>query len=127
MIGLAATLLLLFNGKIAGISGILGGLLTPNSNDKMWRAIFIIGLILGGVIPSLLFNRVLAFNLDASISTIILAGFLVGFGTRMGSGCTSGHSVCGIGRFSARSIIATLIFIFTAIITVFITHHLADI
>ncbi len=122
-IGLSATLLLIFNGRVAGISGILSGVFFQTKNDVFWRLAFVIGLIGGGLIAPYLFNRPFVFELNASLPVVIVGGFLVGFGTRMGSGCTSGHSVCGISRFSWRSIVATVTFIFTAMLTVGITRH----
>lgn len=122
-IGLAATLLLLFNGRIAGISGILSGVMFPVKGDTFWRAAFIVGLLGGGLIAPLVFQRPFVFEMQASLPVIITGGFLVGLGTRMGSGCTSGHSVCGIARFSWRSITATVTFMLTAIITVALVRH----
>ena len=125
LIGLAATLLLWLNGRIAGISGIVNGVLQPLAGDAGWRVMFVVGLVLGcagfvaaGALP---FTPRTGFPLPA----LLAAGFLVGFGTRMGSGCTSGHGVCGIARFSLRSLIATLTFLATGILTVFLlTRHL---
>lgn len=122
-IGLAATFLLLFNGRIAGISGILSGLMFPVKGDTFWRAAFIVGLLAGGLTAPWVFQRSFVFEMQASLPVIIVGGFLVGLGTRMGSGCTSGHSVCGIARFSLRSIIATIIFMLTAIVTVALARH----
>jgi len=93
LIGLSASMLLLFNGKIAGISGIIAGILSPAKNDTLWRIVFV-------------------------------AGLLVGFGTRLGNGCTSGHGVCGLSRFSQRSLLATVTFIATGALTVYIINHL---
>lgn len=118
LIGLAATLLLLLNGRIAGISGILSGVVFQTKNDVFWRIAFIAGLLAGGLIAPLLFQVPFVFEMQASLPMIIGGGFLVGFGTRLGSGCTSGHSVCGIARFSWRSISATLTFILSAMLTV---------
>lgn len=119
LIGLAAAILMIFGGRIAGISGILGGLLKPRRKDIGWRAAFIAGLITAPVIYSL-FSDLPSIEIAAHPAVIIIAGLLVGFGTRYGSGCTSGHGVCGISRLSPRSIIATLIFITTAMITAFL-------
>jgi uncharacterized membrane protein YedE/YeeE len=124
LIGLAATLLLVFVGRVAGISGIIAGLLTPKNGGMAWRAMFLAGLVLGGVLTPVLFERKLAFTLDAPLAVIIVGGFLVGFGTRMGSGCTSGHGVCGMARFSVRSIAATATFMLSGMITVFIIRHI---
>lgn len=111
VIGLAATMMLLFNGRVTGISGIVGGILNNNSSDKSWRILFLVGLGLGGLF--LRFLRPEVFTLISSASSLdyVLAGFLVGVGTLLGNGCTSGHGVCGISRLSIRSIVATVTFI----------------
>jgi uncharacterized protein len=123
LIGLASVLLLLFNGRIAGISGIMSGLLSPSRSELFWRLAFIIGIILGAFLffqvkPDFYHPRV-----NFPVWMLALAGFLVGFGTRMGNGCTSGHAVCGIARLSLRSIVATITFMATGFITVFIVRH----
>ena len=123
LIGLSAVLLILLNGKIAGISGIVGGLLSRKGSEVGWRAVFIAGLLLGAFIYMLATGGALPVYIQASLPVMIIAGLLVGFGTRLGSGCTSGHGVVGIARFSKRSIVATLVFFVVAIITVFVTHH----
>ncbi len=123
LIGLAATLLLVANGRIAGISGILGGVIKPVRGDAAWRVLFIVGIWLGVLAYWLVRGEVIPVQIEAGWPTLVVAGLLVGFGTRLGSGCTSGHGVCGIGRSSMRSIVATLVFMITAIATVFITHH----
>jgi uncharacterized protein len=123
LIGLSAVLLILLNGKIAGISGIVGGLLARKGSQVGWRAVFIAGLLLGAFIYILATGGALPVYIQASLPVMIIAGLLVGFGTRLGSGCTSGHGVVGIARFSKRSIVATLVFFVVAIITVFVTHH----
>lgn len=110
LIGLAAALLLLFNGRICGISGIFGGLLYGKRDDTLWRFFFVAGLLVGGLLLRLFYPQALDVEINYSASAILLAGLLVGIGTRMGSGCTSGHGICGIGRLSPRSIVATLIF-----------------
>lgn len=119
LLGLSAALLMLFSGKIAGISGVIGGLLTPQKHESSWRAAFLTGMILSFLIVS-----PLGFTLpDISNNNILLvsvAGLLVGFGTRLGNGCTSGHGIIGLGRLSKRSIYATCIFMIAAILTVFI-------
>ncbi|GHY98043.1 YeeE/YedE family protein [Vibrio cholerae] len=124
LLGISATLMLLMNGKIAGISGILTGLLTPKSRDFAWRLLFVVGMICGGVIGVKLFGH--AVPTDFGVSGIVLAtaGLLVGVGTRLANGCTSGHGICGIGRFSKRSIVATCVFMVVAAITVFVRLHL---
>jgi uncharacterized protein len=123
LIGLSTVLLILLNGRIAGISGIVGGLLARNGSEVGWRAVFIVGLLLGAFIYMLAIGGALPVNIQASLPVMVIAGLLVGFGTRLGSGCTSGHGISGIARFSKRSIVATLVFMVTAIITVFVTYH----
>lgn len=123
LIGLAAAMFLLLNGRIAGISGIVGGLLAPSRGDIAWRAAFIIGMIAA---PSiwLLFTALPAAQIDADYPLLIIAGLLVGVGTRYGSGCTSGHGVCGLSRLSLRSLVATLAFMAAGFVTVFVARHL---
>ena len=123
LIGLAAVLLLLANGRIAGISGIVGGLLTRATADMGWRVAFVAGLWLGGIVYWLVCGEVFAVQLAATWPVMLIAGLLVGFGTRMGGGCTSGHGVCGIARLSKRSTVATLVFMGAGIATVFVTRH----
>jgi uncharacterized protein len=123
IIGLAASLLILFVGRIAGISGILGGLLSLPRNDIAWRAAFLGGLIALPIIAGLL-GKSTAIDIQAGWGEILIAGFLVGIGTRYASGCTSGHGVCGISRGSIRSIVATAIFLATGFMTVFVQRHL---
>jgi uncharacterized protein len=123
LIGLAAALLLLLNGRISGISGIVGGLLAPKSGDAGWRVVFVAGLLLGAFIYMLATGGAMPVIMQTSLPIIVVAGLLVGFGTRLGSGCTSGHGICGIARLSRRSIVATLVFMGVAILTVFLTHH----
>ena len=118
LIGLSAGLLLASHGKIAGISGIAGEMFSKRvQGDSLWRISFLSGLILVGTLLSLIKPDM--FRVEVSVSTplLIIAGLLVGFGTRLGNGCTSGHGVCGIGRFSPRSIIATLAFLFAGVVT----------
>ncbi|WP_221894902.1 YeeE/YedE family protein [Bathymodiolus japonicus methanotrophic gill symbiont] len=124
LIGLSVSLLLLFNGRIAGISGIMNGLFLAPKREKTWRGLFLTGLILGAFIFQLLTNDSLQLRQDYPLSLIVLGGFLVGFGTRMGGGCTSGHGICGIARFSIRSIVATMTFMLSGMVTVFILKHL---
>jgi len=123
LIGLAAAILIVLNGRIAGISGILGGLLKPRANDIAWRFAFIAGLIAAPVIYAMVFTLP-AVSIEADTPTLIIAGLLVGLGTRYGSGCTSGHGVCGISRLSPRSMIATLIFMVAGFITVYLVRHI---
>ena len=117
LIGLSAVLLLWLNGRIAGISGILYGLFTRQSEERNWRLLFVIGLILGGVIYQLVAGAPLMTRTEFPLPVLIAAGLLVGIGSRLGSGCTSGHGVCGISRLSQRSVLATTTFVATAIIT----------
>jgi uncharacterized membrane protein YedE/YeeE len=124
LIGLSSVLLMLLAGRIAGISGIFGGLLDPGSNDKGWRIAFIAGLILAPLISGWIGYPMPAPKLPPNWIVIVAAGLLVGFGSRQGRGCTSGHGICGIARLSSRSIAATIIFMLTAVATVAITRHL---
>ena len=123
LIGLSAVLLMLSTGRIAGISGIFSGLLNLRGEDKGWRIAFIAGLILAPVIAGLGGYGMSPPKLPANWTVIVVAGLLVGFGTRLGGGCTSGHGICGIGRLSPRSIAATVIFMVTAVVTVAVTRH----
>jgi uncharacterized protein len=123
LIGLAAALLLLLNGRISGISGIVGGLLAPKSSDAGWRVVFVVGLLLGAFIYMLATGGTIPVTMQASLPVLVVAGLLVGFGTHLGSGCTSGHGVCGIARLSKRSIVATSVFFGVAMLTVFLTRH----
>jgi uncharacterized membrane protein YedE/YeeE len=123
LIGLSAVLLMLFNGRIAGISGMVGSLIfNKPSKDNLWQLMFVIGLLIGAVIYMLVTDG-LQVQLQASRPLLIIAGLLVGVGTRLGSGCTSGHGVCGIARRSKRSITATLVFIVAAMLTVFLKQE----
>ncbi len=111
IIGIAVSVMLLFNGRVTGISGIINGALTPQRGDTLWRVLFVVGLILGGFTLRGLNPNVFESGLVTSEWTTVIAGLLVGFGTIMGSGCTSGHGVCGISRMSIRSIVSTVTFI----------------
>ena len=122
LIGVAAALFLLLNGRIAGISGVIGGLLRPARGDVAWRAAFVIGLI-GAPAVYGLFGMLPAMRIDAPFGALILAGLLVGIGTRYGSGCTSGHGVCGLARLSPRSLVATAAFMGAGFATVYLTRH----
>jgi uncharacterized membrane protein YedE/YeeE len=124
LIGLSAVLLMLLTGRVAGISGIFGGLLQFEGNDRGWRLAFVAGLILAPLGAGLIGYGMALPKLPASWAVIVAAGLLVGFGTRLGGGCTSGHGICGIARLSGRSIVATIVFMATAIVTVAVTHHL---
>ncbi|GAM57194.1 probable transmembrane protein [Vibrio ishigakensis] len=124
LLGVSALLLLLFSGKIAGISGIVSGALKNQAGDRVWRWLFIIGMVLGGILGVVAFSADIPTVYDSSLWVLLLAGFFVGFGTKIGNGCTSGHGICGIGRFSTRSIVATCVFMLVAGITVFVRLHL---
>lgn len=126
LIGLSAAILLLFKGRIAGVSGIAGGVILPEKGDIPWRIVFLIGLVLGGLLYQLL-------GISPGVESIqpvtgklglVIAGLLVGIGSALGTGCTSGHGICGLARRSLRSLVATLTFMITAMITVFIVRHL---
>lgn len=123
LIGLASALMMLLAGRIAGISGIFGGLIAPRANDRGWRLAFIAGLIAAPLIAALGGAALPAPTMPTSLIPVAVGGLLVGFGTRMGGGCTSGHGVCGIARLSARSIVATMIFMAAAAVTVAIVRH----
>ena len=123
LIGLAASLLLLACGRIAGISGIVGGLLAPAAGDGAWRALFVGGLLAGGVGLRLIDPSLVRMELDRSAAALAVAGLLVGFGTRLGNGCTSGHGVCGISRGSRRSLVATTTFMATGLAAAWVVHH----
>lgn len=122
LIGLASALLLVFDGKVAGISGILGGVLRPTPGDTGWRGTFLAGLLAGGLALRLIRPEFFGPSV-ASIGAVAIAGVLVGFGTRLGNGCTSGHGVCGNSRLSPRSMVATVTFIATGALTVFIVRR----
>ena len=123
MIGAAGALLLLTHGRIAGISGVLGSLLPPNAaGDRGWRVAFLGGLLAAGAVSAVVAPTAVGVSVR-SLPLVVVAGLIVGFGTRLGSGCTSGHGVCGLARLSMRSLIATLTFIGTAMVTVFIVRH----
>ncbi len=124
LIGAAATLTLWANGRIAGISGILSGVIVPRGQDSIWRLLFVLGLLAGALVYALMRGQPTPLELQVGPGLTVLAGLLVGFGTRLGSGCTSGHGICGLARFSRRSFTATLTFMVVAIITVFIMRHL---
>ncbi len=125
LIGLSAVLFMLLNGRIAGVSGIAGGLIVPVAGDWPWRLAFIVGLIAGPLVYIALGGQLpdIQFPVSSPIA-LIAAGLIVGFGTRLGGGCTSGHGVCGISRLSPRSMVATVAFMFTGFATVYIIRHL---
>ena len=118
LIGVAVSLMLLFNGRVTGISGIINGSLKPQKGDFLWRILFILGLFVGGLLLKILRPESFTNTLETEIYLTVIAGLLVGFGTIMGSGCTSGHGVCGISRFSIRSILATVVFISAGVLAV---------
>ena len=122
VLGLASAMFILFNGRVLGISGIVGGLLRPKTRDIVWRLSFLLGML---VAPSLYvaFIGPMQASIDASWAMVIVAGLLVGIGTRYGSGCTSGHGVCGLSRMSPRSLVATLSFMAAGFLTVFLLRH----
>ena len=122
LIGIAAAMFLLLNGRVAGISGIVGGLLRPAAGDRAWRFAFIIGLVAAPAVYALA-GRYPVPTIDAGYPLLLAAGFLVGIGTRYGSGCTSGHGVCGLARLSPRSLVATLAFMGAGFATVFMVRH----
>lgn len=123
LIGLAASAFVLLNGRIAGISGILGGLLRPAQGDIAWRIAFIAGLV-GAPLAYGWFLVLPEVRIDAGDKALVAAGLLVGIGTRYGSGCTSGHGVCGLSRLSPRSLVATLSFMLAGFVTVYVVRHL---
>jgi len=124
LIGISAVLMMWLLGRIAGISGIMGGLLPPKKNDIDWRLFFVLGLIIGGFAYYLFTPIQFAPRQGFPILLLLIAGFCVGFGTRLGSGCTSGHGVCGVARISKRSLMATCIFVAFGMISVFIVRHI---
>jgi uncharacterized membrane protein YedE/YeeE len=126
LIGLAAAVLILFNGRISGISGILGGLLKPQRFDIAWRFAFLAGMI-GTPLLFQFLDRMPTLDIEAGWVNILVAGFLVGIGTRYAGGCTSGHGVCGLARRSLRSLVATLTFMAAGMLTVFVHTHWLDI
>ena len=123
LIGAAAALLMLFDGRIAGISGILGRAIAVGNGDRLWRAAFLVGLPVGASAWFVLPSAPSDITVTGSAPLLVIGGLLVGFGTRLGSGCTSGHGVCGLSRLSFRSLIATGIFLVVAMVTVAIVRH----
>jgi hypothetical protein len=122
LIGIAVAAFMLLNGRVAGISGILGGLLRWQPKDRTWRVAFLLGLVLAPLLYGSIHQR-LDIRINASYPLLLIAGVLVGFGTRLGGGCTSGHGICGVARRSLRSEIATGVFMAVGIVTVYLTHH----
>ena len=123
LIGLSAVLLMLLNGRIAGITGVFAGLIDPVSNDRGWRATFVAGMIIAPLSAAFLGYSIPIPHMPASLVTVAVAGLLVGFGTRLSKGCTSGHGICGIARLSPRSIAATATFMAAAMAVVAVTRH----
>ena len=126
LIGLAASMFLLLNARVAGISGVIGGLFKPAAGDAAWRVAFVVGL-LGAPLIYGVFKALPALRIDASLGALVVAGLLVGVGTRYGSGCTSGHGVCGLSRLSPRSLVATAAFMVAGFATVFVLRHVLGI
>ena len=124
LIGLSASLMLLMHGRIAGISGILGGLLKPRSGDVAWRILFLAGLVAGGIVFAIISPDSLADGLQRSTVTTAGAGLLVGIGTQLSQGCTSGHGVCGLSRMSPRSAVAVVTFMTTGLIAAYISQSI---
>lgn len=122
LIGLAAVALLLSHGRIAGISGIADGVLHPEPDDTLWRVLFLAGLLSGALLLRWLLPTALAVRIDVPLSAVLVGGFLVGLGTRIGNGCTSGHGVCGVGRLARRSLVASAVFFTTAVATRLLLH-----
>lgn len=123
LIGIASVLLMAANGRIAGISGIAGGLFVPGNGDKAWRIAFILGLVAAPLFYQLITGDVPLLSFPTPFPLLIAGGILVGFGTQLGGGCTSGHGVCGISRLSMRSLVATIAFMATGALTVFLVRH----
>lgn len=123
IIGVAAVMMLALNGRIMGVSGIAAGLLSQQTSDKALRLLFLVGMVVGGLIVARLLPAAMPGAVTTNIGWLMAAGFIVGFGTRLGGGCTSGHGVCGMSRLSARSIVATCVFMFIAMVSVFIIRH----
>ncbi len=122
LLGLASAAFILLNGRILGISGIVGGLLRPRSGDVGWRLSFVLGMLVAPLLYAT-FVGLPPVRIDAGWATLLAAGLLVGFGTRYGSGCTSGHGVCGLSRLSPRSLVATLAFMVAGFVTVYLVRH----
>ena len=123
ILGIAAALYVLINGRILGISGILGGLIGPKRTDWLWRASFVLGLLTAPLWGKYVFQMNTTAVIDADYLTLIIAGLLVGFGARYGSGCTSGHGICGLSRLSPRSLLATLLFMGCGFLVVYLVRH----
>jgi uncharacterized membrane protein YedE/YeeE len=124
LVGVGLVLLLLASQRPVGVSGVIAGVLTPKRGEAAWRLAFLGGLVLGGLLLNRARPGALAFDVDRSLPTLVIAGALVGLGTRLGNGCTSGHGVCGIGSLSIRSLVATAIFLSTGAGTLYVVKHL---
>lgn len=124
LIGCASLLMLVFNGRILGVSGIVGSLLQPARESKDWKLLFLVGLLIGGLVILILNPAAYQFSLARSPAALVIAGLLVGYGTRLGSGCTSGHGICGVSRLSPRSLVATITFMAFGAATVLVINHL---
>ena len=124
LMGLSASMLILLNGRIAGVGSILGGLLVVRRGDIAWRLTFILGLIAAPAIYMVLGGQLPSIAVTSSAPLLVVGGLIVGFGARLGSGCTSGHGICGIARLSLRSIVATAVFMATGTLTVLVTRHI---
>ncbi len=127
LIGLSATLLFLFNGRIAGVSGILNGLFFAEKSDKLWRLLFLLGLVVGGLLFTAIFPNFNVPRQNYPLPLLIIGGFLVGFGARLANGCISGHGVCGLANLSIRSLVATCFFMGAGMVTVFVVRHILGI
>jgi len=122
IIGIAAAMLALLNGRVAGISGIVGGLMRPSFPDLTWRAAFVAGLLVSPILYAMV-ATLPPIDVESGYPVIVIAGLLVGIGTRYGAGCTSGHGVCGLSRFSLRSVVATAVFMLAGFVTVYVVRH----
>jgi uncharacterized protein len=122
IIGIAAAMLALLNGRVAGISGIVGGLMRPTFPDLTWRAAFVAGLLVSPILYAMV-ATLPPIDIESGYPVIVIAGLLVGIGTRYGAGCTSGHGVCGLSRFSLRSVVATVFFMLAGFATVYVARH----
>ena len=125
LIGFSAMILLLFNGRILGVTGITGGILQPQRKDLLWRVLFLSSVAMAPVLYSAVTTKPILIEVTDSLPTLIIGGFLVGFGACAGSGCTSGHGICGLGRLSKRSLVVTMTFMATSIVTVYVMRHMA--
>lgn len=123
LIGLSASVMLLVHGRISGISGIFAGAMVDGGGERIWRLVFLLGLVAGGLGLVALSPAMVADELGRSPAVVAIAGVLVGFGTQLGSGCTSGHGICGLARFSSRSLVAVLTFMLTGGITAYVVEH----